>query len=99
LRWCPPTRQRADRPAHYPADQSFQNGPTSGKTSSFRWTPSSRKDRVGQGWRMLMDCLAADARFHCPARHGSCDVCARLAGAYARVRRQFGMAIGRFEGV
>ena len=25
--------------------------------------------------------------------------CARLAGAYARVRRQFGMAIGRFEGI
>ena len=86
---------------HYPADQSFQNGPTSGKDVFIPMdTIIGGKDRVGQGWRMLMDCLAAGRAISLPALGtGAAMFCARLAGAYARVRRQFGMAIGRFEGV
>jgi len=86
---------------HYPADQSFQNGPTSGKDVFVPMdTIIGGKDRVGQGWRMLMDCLAAGRAISLPALGtGAAMFCARLAGAYARVRRQFGMAIGRFEGI
>ena len=86
---------------HYPADQSFQNGPTSGKDVFIPMdTIIGGKDRVGQGWRMLMDCLAAGRAISLPALGtGAAMFCARLAGAYARVRRQFGMAIGRFEGI
>src|SRR5258705_12867982 len=86
---------------HYPADQSFQNGPTSGKDVFIPMdTIIGGKERVGQGWHMLMDCLAAGRAISLPALGtGAAMFCARLAGAYARVRRQFGMAIGRFEGI
>ena len=86
---------------HYPADQSFQNGPTQGKDVFIPMDYIiGGQSRVGQGWRMLMDCLAAGRAISLPALGtGAAMFCARLAGAYARVRRQFGLAIGRFEGI
>jgi acyl-CoA dehydrogenase len=86
---------------HFPADQSFQNGPTQGKDVFIPMDyVIGGQQRVGQGWRMLMDCLAAGRAISLPALGtGAAMFCARLAGAYARVRRQFGLAIGRFEGI
>jgi acyl-CoA dehydrogenase len=56
--------------------------------------------RVGQGWRMLMECLAAGRSISLPASSvGSMKVAARSCGAYARVRKQFKTPIGKFEGV
>jgi acyl-CoA dehydrogenase len=58
------------------------------------------QQRIGQGWRMLMDCLAAGRAISLPALGTAATIfCARYAGAYARIRRQFGISIGRFEGV
>ncbi len=86
---------------HYPAQQAFQNGPTWG-TDVFipmDWVIGSQ-ERVGQGWRMLMNCLAAGRSISLPALStGALKVCARTTGAYARIRRQFRVPIGRFEGV
>ncbi|MCC6671783.1 MAG: acyl-CoA dehydrogenase [Planctomycetes bacterium] len=57
-------------------------------------------DGVGQGWRMLMECLAAGRGISLPATAtGGAKLAARVAGAYAAVRRQFGLPIGRFEGI
>jgi acyl-CoA dehydrogenase len=86
---------------HYPADQSFQNGPTQGKDVFIPMEyVIGGEPRVGQGWRMLMDCLAAGRAISLPALGtGAAMFCARLTGAYARVRRQFGLPIGRFEGI
>ena len=86
---------------HFPADQSFQNGPTQGKDVfiPFDYVIGGQA-RAGQGWRMLMDCLAAGRAISLPALGtGAAMFCARLSGAYARVRRQFGMSIGKFEGI
>jgi acyl-CoA dehydrogenase len=55
---------------------------------------------AGQGWRMLVECLSVGRAISLPssATGGSCAGVAAT-GAYARIRKQFGLAIGRFEGV
>lgn len=57
-------------------------------------------DGVGAGWRMLMEALAAGRGVSLPASSsGGIKKAARVAGAYAAVRKQFGLPIGRFEGI
>lgn len=54
----------------------------------------------GRGWQMLMECLAAGRGISLPATSvGGAQLVARAVGAHAAVRQQFGLAIGRFEGV
>jgi acyl-CoA dehydrogenase len=55
---------------------------------------------AGQGWRMLMESLAAGRGISLPAMStGGIQKVARVAGAHALVRRQFGLSIGKFEGI
>jgi acyl-CoA dehydrogenase len=55
---------------------------------------------AGRGWRMLMECLAAGRSISLPSSNtGMSMLTARCVGAYARVRSQFKMSVGRFEGV
>ena len=55
---------------------------------------------VGQGWRMLMECLAAGRAISLPSSAtAGCKAVLRVTSAYARIRRQFGLPIGRMEGV
>jgi acyl-CoA dehydrogenase len=55
---------------------------------------------AGQGWKMLMNCLAAGRSISLPANAcGIAKGCALTTGAYGRVRQQFRLSIGRFEGV
>ena len=86
---------------HFPARQAFLNGPTSG-TDVFiplDWVIGGQ-DRCGDGWRMLMNCLAAGRSISLPGSStAGLKVCARTTGAYARLRRQFNLPIGEFEGV
>lgn len=57
-------------------------------------------DGAGHGWRMLMDCLSAGRGVALPASSvAGAKISARVAGAYSRVRKQFGMPIGNFEGI
>jgi acyl-CoA dehydrogenase len=55
---------------------------------------------AGRGWKMLMECLAAGRSISLPGLStGSAKLAALVAGAYARIRKQFRMPIGRFEGI
>ena len=55
---------------------------------------------AGEGWRMLMEALAAGRGVTLPsASVAHAKLAARYGGAYAMVRRQFGLPVGRFEGV
>lgn len=55
---------------------------------------------AGHGWKMLMECLAAGRGISLPGTStGGAQFVARVAGAYAAVRKQFGLSIGRFEGI
>ena len=86
---------------HNPLNISFQVGPNSGKDVfiPMDWIIGG-VDRVGQGWRMLMESLAAGRAISLPALStGAGKLCSRATGAYARIRTQFKMPIGRFEGV
>ena len=66
----------------------------------FRLREDGAAEGVGQGWRMLMECLADGRSISLPALSvGSGKLASRSVGAYARVRRQFRMPIGRFEGI
>lgn len=55
---------------------------------------------AGKGWRMLIECLGAGRGVSLPALSTAAgEMNYRLVGAYARIRRQFNMEIGKFEGV
>ena len=57
-------------------------------------------ERAGQGWRMLMEQLAAGRGIMLPAQSAAgTKAMARITGAYASVRKQFGLPIGKFEGI
>ena len=86
---------------HIPLFTYFQNGPLYGKDVfiPMDWVLGG-PERVGQGWKMLMTALAAGRGISLPSQSAaSAAICARTTGAYARVRTQFNVSIGKFEGI
>jgi len=86
---------------HFPLNTPFQNGPTQGENVfiPIDWIIGG-KEQAGRGWRMLMECLATGRAITLPASTvGGVKVLAYAAGAYARIRKQFNISIGRFEGI
>ena len=86
---------------HDPLGVPFSNGPIVGRDV---FVPIDfvigGRDGVGQGWRMLMDCLAAGRSISLPSLSvGAVELATRVAGAYATVREQFNLPIGRLEGI
>ncbi len=86
---------------HDPMGVPFPNGPVTG-TGVF--VPLDfvigGQSGVGQGWRMLMECLAAGRSISLPSLSvAAVEVAVRYTGAYATLREQFGIPIGRFEGI
>ena len=57
-------------------------------------------EQAGNGWRMLMESLGVGRGISLPAQStGGAKVATRAIGAYTAVRRQFGINIGKFEGI
>ncbi|WP_292979074.1 acyl-CoA dehydrogenase [Nitrosomonas sp.] len=86
---------------HYPLNGVFQNGPNSGKDVfiPMDWVIGGQ-DKVGQGWRMLMNSLSVGRSISLPATSvGAAKLSAWSSGAYGRVRVQFKSPVGYFEGV
>jgi acyl-CoA dehydrogenase len=86
---------------HMPVGAVFMNGPTRGKDVfiPMDWVIGGKK-RIGQGWRMLMQSLAAGRSISLPALGVSGGkMSALMSGAYARIRKQFNVPIGKFEGI
>ncbi len=82
-------------------NSAFQNGPNSGKDVfiPFEWLIGGQ-ERIGQGWRMLVESLSAGRGISLPSLSaGAGKMASRMTGAYARVRKQFHLPIGKFEGV
>jgi len=86
---------------HWPLNAVFQNGPNSGRDVfvPIDWVIGGPK-QVGNGWRMLMECLAAGRAISLPsAGVGTAKLAVRGTSAYAALRRQFKTPIGKFEGI
>jgi len=86
---------------HDPVGIPFQNGPVSGNDV---FVPLDYiiggADGAGNGWRMLMESLAAGRSISLPSQAvGAAQLAVRSTSAYGIVREQFGMSIGKFEGI
>jgi acyl-CoA dehydrogenase len=86
---------------HLPAMQVFQNGPNRGRDVFIPMDYIiGGQERLGEGWKMLMTALAAGRGISLPSLSAAgAAYAARTTGAYARIREQFGIAIGKFEGI
>ncbi|WP_275556424.1 acyl-CoA dehydrogenase FadE [Mixta sp. Marseille-Q2659] len=86
---------------HFPLNVPFQNGPTRGKDIfvPIDYIIGGPK-MAGQGWRMLVECLSVGRGITLPSNStGSLKSLALATGAYARIRRQFKVSIGKMEGI
>ena len=53
---------------------------------------------AGQGWRMLMECLAAGRAISLPSSAtAGAKMMLRVTTAYGRIRKQFGLPVGRWK--
>lgn len=86
---------------HLPSMQMFQNGPNWGKDVFIPLdNVIGGQAQVGNGWKMLMGALAAGRGISLPSLSAAgAAFSARTTGAYARVRQQFNIPIGKFEGI
>jgi len=87
--------------ARHAPGAAFQNGPNSGNDVfvPMDWVIGGQP-KVGNGWTMLMNCLSVGRAISLPALGTASGKLASLTtGAYARVREQFNIPIGKFEGV
>jgi acyl-CoA dehydrogenase len=86
---------------HLPSGNAFPNGPNWGKDVfiPIDWVIGGEK-MVGQGWRMLMECLAAGRAISLPSSAtAGTKAMLRFTSAYGRVRKQFGLPVAHMEGI
>ncbi|MDP5190317.1 acyl-CoA dehydrogenase FadE, partial [Rheinheimera baltica] len=86
---------------HFPLNVPFQNGPTQGENIFVPLDYIIGGEKMaGQGWRMLVECLSVGRAITLPSNStGGIKAVALATGAYARIRRQFKLPIGKMEGV
>ena len=86
---------------HFPLNVPFQNGPIQGEDVfvPLDFVIGGPK-MAGQGWRMLVEQLSDGRCISLPSSGtGGGKAAVFATGAYARIRRQFNMPIGQFEGI
>ncbi|MDP9198906.1 MAG: acyl-CoA dehydrogenase [Pseudomonadota bacterium] len=86
---------------HFPLNGPFQNGPIRGRDVFVPLDAIIGGPKMaGQGWRMLVEQLSVGRCISLPSiATGGGKGALYSTGAYARIRRQFNMPIGKFEGV
>ncbi len=86
---------------HFPINIPFQNGPTRGRDVFVPLdTIIGGPKMAGQGWRMLVQLLSVGRSIVLPSNAlGGALAAVYASGAYARLRRQFNLPIGKFHGV
>jgi acyl-CoA dehydrogenase len=79
----------------------FQNGPNQGRDVFIPMdNVIGGVEQVGKGWKMLMSALAAGRGISLPSLSAAAAAfAAHVTGAYATIREQFHVPIGRFEAI
>lgn len=86
---------------HSPMGLAFMNGPIIGKDIFIPISFAIGGEKMlGQGWRMLMECLSIGRGISLPAVSAAqAQLAYRMTGAYSVLREQFHLSIAYFEGV
>jgi alkylation response protein AidB-like acyl-CoA dehydrogenase len=86
---------------HDPMGVNFYNGTTRGENVFIPMEfIIGGQTNIGRGWAMLVACLGAGRGISLPALGASVSQCSFKSSAeYAAVREQFGLSIGKFEGI
>lgn len=87
---------------HHPAGLPFMNGPNSGKDVILPIEEHviGGKAGVGEGWKMVMECLGVGRCISLPSLSTSgAKLSTYITGAYASFREQFNTAVANFQGV
>ena len=86
---------------HFALNVPFQNGPVRGNDVFLPLDALiGGQPMIGRGWRMLVQVLSVGRAITLPScSTGGVKMGALATGAYARIRKQFNLPIGRFEGV
>ena len=86
---------------HDPMGVAFQNGPNRGKDVFIPMEYIvGGIDRIGQGWKMLTECLSIGRGISLPSLSvAGCKHALLATTSYATVREQFNLPIARFEAI
>lgn len=87
---------------HDPLTVPFYNCPTLGKDVEVDLEECvvGGSSGIGKGWKMLMDSLGAGRGISLPSQSsGGLKLVALVTSAHSIIRKQFGLSIGKFEGV
>ncbi|WP_346797828.1 acyl-CoA dehydrogenase [Halomonas sp. Bachu 37] len=86
---------------HHPIGSPFMNGPIKGKDVFVPLdTIIGGQDMIGQGWRMLVECLSIGRCITLPSgATGTARYALGWSGGFTRVRRQFNVPVAEMEGV
>ncbi|WP_202732169.1 acyl-CoA dehydrogenase [Acinetobacter pittii] len=85
---------------HYPGSP-FMNGTVEGEDVfiPIDWIIGGQEN-AGKGWRMLMECLGVGRGISLPALATAAgEMSYLIVGAFAKIRQQFNISVGKFEGV
>ena len=86
---------------HWPHGAPWYNGPIRGKDIfiPLDWIIGGQ-ERIGQGWKMLNDCLAIGRAISLPTLGTTQSILSYLTtSSYSTIREQFNVPLNKFEGV
>ena len=85
---------------HNPMNAGFPNGTLKGNIHILLEDVIGGPEKIGHGWKMLMECLAAGRGVSLPASSlGACLATTYGITGYASLRKQFNIPIMKMEGV
>jgi acyl-CoA dehydrogenase len=85
---------------HNPNNAGFPNGTIKGTIYIDTDQIIGGEDKIGEGWKMLMECLAVGRGVSLPATaNGSSKFITTSIMNYIKIRKQFNMSIGNMEAV